>query len=233
MGATLQRLVESQEQVATRQLVSSLERQAVLEEMLEAIKPPLRNGTTQLHFLLATPFRYPPLRHGSRFGSRHEPSLFYGSRETRTVLAEAAYYRFVFWYGMVTPPATTLDTQHTLFEARYHTPQGLRLQEPPFNSHTAQLTHPADYRACQALGGLMRSTGIEAFEFISARDPQRGINVALFSPRALAATAPTAQAPWLCELDAQHVRFFSAHGKCLYDFPLELFLVAGKLPTPA
>lgn len=46
------RLVESQEQVATNQLVSSLERQAVLEDMLEATKPRLRKGTETLHYLL-------------------------------------------------------------------------------------------------------------------------------------------------------------------------------------
>src|SRR5512142_429329 len=105
LAGTLLRLVESQEQVATHQLVRSLERQAVLEDMLEATKPPWRKGSERLHYLLATPFRYPPLQHGSRFGTRSEPSLFYGSQETRTVLAEAAYYRFVFWHGMRPPPA--------------------------------------------------------------------------------------------------------------------------------
>jgi len=156
------RLVESQEQVATNQLVSSLERQAVLEDMLEATKPRLRKGTESLHCLLATPFRYPPLKHGSRFGTRSEPSLFYGSLETRTLLAEAAYYRFVFWHGMTRPPASKLDTQHTLFGAEYRTVSGLRLQNPPFAAHRDALASPSDYHASQALGSRMRAAGIEA-----------------------------------------------------------------------
>lgn len=233
IGGTLLRLVESQEQVATNQLVSSLEHQALLEEMLEATKPPRRKGTAHLHYLLATPFRYPPLRHGSRFGTRNEPSLFYGSLATATLLAEAAYYRFVFWYGMATPPANKLDTQHTLFEAHYKTAQGLRLQDAPFTGYADQLTHPADYRATQALGAQMRAAGIAAFEFVSARDPHKGLNIALFSPAALASSTPTAQEPWLCELSAEHVRFFSVRDNRLYDFSLALFKVDNRLPLPA
>lgn len=232
-SGVLLRLVESQEQVATSRLVGSLERQAALESMLEATKPALRTGSGALHYLLATPFRYPPLKHGSRFGTRSEPSLFYGSLETRTVLAEAAYYRFVFWHGMATPPAGKLDTQHTLFGAAYRTGQGLRLQAPPFAAHHTALASKTDYRASQALGAAMRAAGVEAFEFPSARDPQGGINVALFTPRAFARKAPVSQEAWLCELTGERVRFRPARGRDLYDFPLAVFEVAGRLPWPA
>lgn len=229
----LLRLVESQEQVATNQLVGSLDRQAVLEDMLEAIKPRLRLGTEGMHYLLATPFRYPPLKHGSRFGTRSAPSLFYGALETGTVLAEAAYYRFLFWHGMVTPPAGKLDTQHTLFGAQYRTNKGLQLQALPFVAHRAALCSPSDYGASQALGTDMRTLGVEAFEFISARDPEDGVNVALFTPAALSGNAPVFQAAWLCELSGERVRFHAAHSRDLYTFPIDTFLVAGKLPQAA
>jgi len=227
------RLVESQEQVATNQLVSSLERQAVLEDMLEATKPRLRKGTESLHCLLATPFRYPPLKHGSRFGTRSEPSLFYGSLETRTLLAEAAYYRFVFWHGMTRPPASKLDTQHTLFGAEYRTVSGLRLQNPPFAAHRDALASPSDYHASQALGSRMRAAGIEAFEFLSARDQEGGINLALFVPTAFTGNNPVSQEPWLCELTGDRVRFHAARGRDIHDFPLGLFQVGDKLPQSA
>ncbi len=231
LSGELRRLVESQEEVATGRLVSSLARQAVLEDLLETTKPPRRDSG--LHYLLATPFRYPPLKHGSRFGSRHEPSLFYGSRETRTVLAEAAYYRFAFWYGMAVPPAGKLDTQHTLFGAAWRTAHGLRLQVPPFDAYRAQLTDPADYAATQALGAAMRAAGVEAFEFVSARDAAGGLNVALFTPQVLARKQPVWQEAWLCELSAAHVRFRAARGREMHDFPLAAFQVNGALPWPA
>lgn len=68
LDGTVVRLVESQEQIATHRLVATLARQAQLEALLERTKPPLRPGTDGLHYLLATPFRYPPLPNGSRFG---------------------------------------------------------------------------------------------------------------------------------------------------------------------
>lgn len=227
------RLVESQEQVATNRLVSSLERQAVLEEMLEETKPPRRPGTERLHYLLATPFRYPPLRHGSRFGGRHEPSLFYGALSERTVLAEAAYYRFVFWYGMAVSPPGKLDTQHTLFGARYQSSNGLRLHQPPFDDHANVLRHPADYSATQALGTVMREAGIELFEYVSARDAEGGCNLALCTARAFTRTQPTRQDAWLCQLSAGHARFLKPRDGTLHDFPLEPFLFEGRLPSPA
>ena len=227
------RLVESQEQTATGELVGSLERQYTLEVMLDETKPPRRKGSEDLHYLLSTPFRYPPLKHGSRFGTRSEPSLFYASLGIHTVLAEAAYYRFVFWFGMAKPPVGKLDTQHTVFEAAYRTASGLRLQYPPFAAHRDAISHPADYRASQALGAKMRAAGIEAFEFVSARDPDGGLNLALFTPRAFARKAPVAQEAWLCELTGERVRFLQARGHDFREFPLGLFLVAGRLPWPA
>lgn len=230
---TVRRLVESQEQIATNQLVRSLEQQAVLEEMLDGTKPAPRRGSEHLHYLLATPFRYPPLPHGSRFGMRTEPSLFYGSMSQATVLAEAAYYRFVFWHGMAIAPAASYVTQHTLFGAAYQTQRGLKLQAPPFASQRDALTDPIDYRQTQQLGSAMRTAGIEAFEFESARDPDHGINVALFSPAALAQAAPKFTEAWLCETSGTEVRFYARHGAGIYEFPVEQFQVAGKLPQPA
>jgi len=233
LAGTLRRLVESQEQIATNSLVHSLDQQAVLEEMLEGTKPALRQGTEPLHYLLAAPFRYPPLPHGSRFGARTEPSLFYGSVSHATVLAEAAYYRFVFWNGMAIPPAEKYVTQHTLFGAEYRTERGINLRQPPFSRYQKQLTDPADYSASQQLGTAMRATGIEAFEFASARDPARGSNIALFTPNALAQSAPSSFESWLCETAGTHVRFYARQGTGVHDFSRALFLVNGKLPQPA
>jgi len=233
IAGTLRRLVESQEQVATSRLVGSLQRQALLETMLEATKPPARPGTGHLHYLLATPFRYPPLRHGSRFGSRAEPGLLYGSLSVRTALAESAYYRLVFWHGMTVPPPTPVVTQHTLFTARYRTDRGVRLQEPPCSVHRAVLTDPAHYVVTQALGAAMRDAGVVAVEYESARDVHRGMNVGLFAPAALASTTPGRPEAWLCETSGERVRFLARGGRDLHELPLAQFLVDGALPTPA
>ena len=56
-------------------LVDDLDQLVRPETLVEASKPPAPDAQqpdTPRHLLLVTPFRYPPLRHGSRFGSRQE-----------------------------------------------------------------------------------------------------------------------------------------------------------------
>jgi hypothetical protein len=231
----LVRLVESQAQVATLQLVDTLAEQALLEQLLEASKPPLPDNSEGLHYLLKTPFRYPPLRWGSRFGRVHEPSLFYGAVRIETAMAEAAYYRFLLWHGMASPPPSgRILSEHNSFEARYQVQCGVQLQRPPFASHQAEICHPSDYSVSQALGNAMREAGVEAFEYRSARCLQGGLNVALYVPAALADKRPRNLLSWLCETTGEYVAFKSAQ---VLDqprlFPLQSYLVGGHLPLPA
>ena len=229
----LVRIVESQEKIATNAIVESLEEQSLLEELLEASKPAAVPAAAGLHYLLSTPFRYPPLKHGSRFGTSYQPSLFYGARGLKPALAETASYRLVFWSGMKTPPPSgKLVTEHTAFGARLAVETGLRLQEPPFQAYPERLTDPAEYSDTQALGSSMREAGIEAFEYTSARDPENGINIALFHPGAFSRPRPLWQEPWLCETTNESVSFYNkVYGTQRY--PLEVFLVEGRLPSPA
>ena len=228
------RVVESQEQIATTTLVDNLDEQALLEHLLERTKPLLPGDARDLHYLLATPFRYPPLPFGSRFSTRHQAGLFYGSLQLTTALAETAYYRFVFWQGMTAPPPSgKFTTAHTVFGARYRSPQGIRLQHQPFSDYRRELTHPSDYRSTQQLGDEMRAAGIEAFEYLSARDPEHGINVGLFSSKALVRGEPTHQQQWLCDTRAESVSFSSKHADEVYHYSLAIFLVDDHFPIPS
>jgi hypothetical protein len=229
----LYRFVAIQVELATNRLVSSLDEQAVLENLLEQAKPPIPTVSRGLHYLLATPFRYPPLRHGSRFGQRHEPSLFYGSLTIKTVLAESAYYRLVFWHGMKVPPHNSLDTQHILFKAYYDCEKGIKLHQQPFNAWHDDLTNRCSYAVTQALGSAMRKAGVEAFEFTSARDPKAGLNVALFTTSALASCSPEMTQNWLVETYGNHVTLYCHEDSSIHDFDIATFLVNGILPMPA
>ena len=224
------RLVEAQEQVATAALVDNLAEQQLLEDLLEFAKPPRPAGTESLHYLLATPFRYPPLPWGSRFGGRHEPSLLYAGKTINVTLTESAYYRLLFWHSMVQPPAGKLRSQHTLFAFHYRTEHGERLQE---RAEQALLTDPEHYRYCQQLGSQLRAAGVDAFEYVSARCPDGELNVALFTPAALVSQRPRRMSRWLCEVSAAGVSFLGGEGNDLYLFPAELFLIDGQLPLPA
>ena len=229
----LLRMVESQEQVATRELVDDLAEQALLEQLLEQSKPPLPSAASGLDYLLSSPFRYPPLAYGSRFGSRFEPSLFYGALALSVVLAETAFYRLVFWEGMSTPPPSgRLSTEHTLFAARYDAERGLSLHRPPCDEHRDQLTHPSCYQHTQRLGGDLRKAGVELMVYRSARDPDGGLNIALFEPGAFAQPGPLWKQSWLCDTDAAGVSFYSKT-EGTRRLARSLFLVDGVLPLPS
>ena len=74
-------------------LVDTLDEQALLEQLLEGSKPPLPSGAAGLHWLLFTPFRYPPPPSGSRFRGQTDPGVFYGADEVETACAELGFWR--------------------------------------------------------------------------------------------------------------------------------------------
>lgn len=231
---TLFRLIESQEQIATLGYVDTLEEQAVLEELLEQAKPPYREASSSYHYLLKSPFRYPPLLWGSRFGRVHEPSIFYGGGSVTTTLAESAYYRFLFWYSIAaTPIKKRIHSAHTLLSVGYRTARGVRLQRAPFSRFMTELTDPQYYQPCQLLGSAMRAAEVEAFEYRSARDVQGGRCVGLFLPSAFATQRPRSISPWLCELSAQEVSFRQLSTNEVTRIGIEQFLLDGELPLPA
>src|SRR6187200_3288052 len=129
------RVVEAQHQVSTRKLVDSTEEQILLEEMIDSVKPPDITGG-RLHYLLFTPFRYPPLAHGSRFARRTEPSLWYGAESLSAAFAEVSYYRLVFLEG-TTAQLGTVETEPTAFQVNIRTERGVDLTAPPFAEHRA------------------------------------------------------------------------------------------------
>ncbi|MBL1294479.1 MAG: RES domain-containing protein, partial [Thiotrichales bacterium] len=58
MAGDAWRVVEHQYTVSTRKLVDTKDEQSILEDILEASKPPYPKATEKLHYLLKTPFRY-------------------------------------------------------------------------------------------------------------------------------------------------------------------------------
>ena len=227
------RAVEAQHQISTRKLVDSLEEQALLEELIDASKPP-DPTRARLHFLLSTPFRYPPLRHGSRFGTRHERGLWYGSESQRTLFAEVAYYRLVFLEG-TRADLGTVTTSLTTFTVRARTERGIDLTTAPFDAYRVLIASPTDYAAAQALGFEMRQASVELFRYPSAREVAGGINVGIFAPSVFGAAKPGRLETWHCIAARERVElarrdyFESAQ----FTYPRGSFLVNGVLPAPA
>ncbi|MBW3552544.1 MAG: RES family NAD+ phosphorylase [Gemmatimonadetes bacterium] len=227
------RAVESQHQVSTRRLVDSDAEQRLLERLIETAKPPER-APGRLHYLLFTPFRYPPLRHGSRFARRTDSGLWYGSETLRTAFAEIAYYRLLFLEGTAADLGL-VETELTAFRCEVRTDRGIDLTTAPFVDHEAVLTSRESYGETQALGEAMRGAGVEAFRYTSARDIRGGVNVGVIVPAAFGRRQPRAFESWHCTASRRRVEVASRgyFGRTVHAYPREDFLVDGVLPAPA
>lgn len=229
---TLKRMVENQEQKVTVPLVDSLAEHEVLENLLEESKPALlQPSLQQFDYLLRTPWRYPPLRWGSRFGRRFEPSLFYGALSDLALFAEAAYYRLVFLAGMQEPFTDRVISQFTVFEANYRSERGIDLSREPFDEHEPVLRHKRNYGPCQVLGTELRARGVEAISYLSARASGRAMNIALTSPEALRSKKHRNPRNGICETRSEGVSF--RLGDELHQLARSEFLYQGELPVPA
>ncbi|MGI9326082.1 MAG: RES family NAD+ phosphorylase [Pseudomonadales bacterium] len=231
---TLKRMVESQAQTVTLALVDDLGEHDLLENLLESSKPAVAESLARFDYLLRSPWRYPPLRWGSRFGRSHEPSLFYGALSEAALFAETAYYRLLFLEGLSTPFAERVISQHTLFDARFQTDYGHNLTLPPLAQFQAVLTHPADYAPCQNLGSALREGRCEGFIYRSARvvsSVQDGNNIALLSPAALHSRKHRNPQPVICESTTE--RILLRHRGNLHRFDRAQFTLDGVLPQPA
>jgi len=228
------RVVEAQFRNSTRKLVDSDAEQEALEALIDRAKDPVPPGFEDLHYLLYTPFRHPPLRNGSRFGTRQERGILYGARELPTALAEVAYYRLVFLEGTAADLGD-LQVDLTAFWFGISAARGVDLSAPPFGDYEARISSPSQYGASQRLGAEMRGDGVQAALYVSARATGRALNLAVFD-NAFQPRRPLREQMWSCTANRRGVEFRSRGllGAAQHHaFARAQFEVAGKLPAPA
>jgi hypothetical protein len=201
------RVVEAQHVVSTLKIVDTLAEQERLEQLLEESKPPVPPECRHLHYLLSTPFRYgAPYPRGSRFRRPGlSPGVFYGSQTVTTAVAEMTFSRLLFFAESPATPWPINASEHTAFQVRFRTNTGLDLSAAPFDRDRARWTDPMDYAACHALADAARAAGVETIRYPSARDAS-GMNVALLTCAAFAATAPLERQTWRLYFDSGGVR---------------------------
>lgn len=206
------RVVEAQHLVATRKLVDSEEEQQILEELIEEAKPPVPSlvphdeNCTSYHYLLWTPFRYPPLRHGSRLGSPDRRGLWYGSETIETAFAEKAYYTFLFRSGSEADFGV-FETSITAFCAYVSTKACANLTKPPFSRFQSELSSPTSYSTSQKVGAELVDRGTEVISFKSARCPEGGLNYGVAVISVFRERKPREFSSWFCVSSADTVEF--------------------------
>ena len=175
--------VETQYASSSLQLVDSHAEHDVLEQLLEASKPPLPDDAPRgQHFLLSTPFRYTPGQ-GSRFRAAGSLGIWYGARELKAACAEVAYWRMRFILDSVGLLQRRITTHHTFFMAVVRG-SGIDLTAPPWDAFASAWTSGSDYTATQRMAAAVQAAGIEVIQYASVRAP--GCTCfAVFTPAAL------------------------------------------------
>lgn len=193
-------------------LVDTLEEQALLEHVLDDSKPSVPPECRHLHYLLFTPFRYAALYPaGSRF---RRPGLtagvFYASQRETTAVAELAFRRLLFFAESPSTPWPENAAEYTAFAISFTARKGLDLTRAPFDREGSKWIDPVDYTSCQDLADVAREVGIQLLRYQSAR--AEGLNVAVLSCSAFAATAPLERHVW-------RIHFGSMGARAIGDLP--------------
>lgn len=208
--AKVWRLVEAQHRISTNRLAASPDDQALLEQLVEDVKPTLPPAARGLHYLLATPFRYGHAK-ASRFRKAGErPGIFYASEHIATAVAETAYWRLLFFSRSpgFNPPSNVVE--HSAITISVKTERMLDLTSPPLVQHAELWRDPDDYSACQKFAGRARRLKAQAIRYESVRDPAHRANLALFDPSAFAAHTPRIEQTWHFRYEAGHMSAFAA-----------------------
>lgn len=224
------RIVETQEQAATLALVDDLEEQFLLEQMLDEVKPNYRDNTRHRHYLISTPFRYPPLDYGSRFGDRAQPSYFYASESIAACMAEFAFYRFAF-FDDSEPYDKAVVSEHMSFSVRATTGRASDLVEIDDAQLQCALRSPFDYALTQSLGRSLRQQDCVLIRFRSARS-ETGVNVAIAEPEVIVSEQPEHSQNWICRTTTSELSV-STIGQAPLTFTKRQFEIDGRMPTPA
>ena len=233
LNGIVMRLVEQQGAQATRRITDSVDEQAWLERFLDNNKTDLpdQEECPLRHELLLTPFRY-HRRHGSRFATRWQRGLFYGSRSRFGCLLEAAYYTLVFQNGPESPFPKNSATRKTLFHVEITATKGLKLQQHASPHLQEKLRSPVDYSFCQNHGQQMRDAGIQAFEYHSARSNNDVVQIGVISCCIFRST-PFDQVDIQVEANANQVAFHCLDDHSVSHFERGQFFIHGSLPQPA
>jgi hypothetical protein len=184
-------------------LVDTLDEQALLEDEIERTKPPVPAECADLHYLLATPFRYGRYPGNSRF--RHEgysPGVYYASEVAATAVAETVFYRLLFFAESPGTPWPRNPLEFTALEVAYSVQRAIDLTAAPFSESEERWTRLADYGPCLELSDAAREAEILLIRYRSVRDPKRRANLAILSCAAFSARNPVSFETWRIALSA-------------------------------
>jgi hypothetical protein len=215
-------MIEGQVRPATMRIVDTDAEQSVLEDILEAAKPPVPGPCQHLDYQFWSPFRYGCYPRASRFRrAGPTPGVWYGAEHALTAVAESAWGALRFFAASRGTPMPRWPVEYTGVLADIKAKAAADLTAPDWAGR-GKWTDPEDYSDCLALADRLRARGGQAIRYASVRDPYTRANVAVLDCAAFAQSAPIQRQTWHILLRPKLVR---AHCE---TFNQRHMLVVGK-----
>jgi len=157
------------------------------------------------------------------------PGVFYASVAVETAIAEAAFYRLLFFAESPATPWSVNPSQHTAFAVRYGSAKAIDSGAPAVVT-APQALDPSD-RICAVPGsrGPGARGGIEIIRYGSVRDPEHRANVALLTCRAFRATDPAETQSWRIRLGPAGIQAMREFPKASLEFGRDAFAADPRL----
>lgn len=203
-------------------LVDGLDEQLVLEELLDASKPPVPAPCQHLHYLQFTPFRY-AARYATRFRAKGDRrGVFYAAESVQTAATEVAFYRALFFIESPETKAPDAPFEMTAFRTAIRIEVALDVAVNFAGAALSAYADPVDYAPCHALAAQVRGAGGAVIRFPSARD-HAGTNVAVLSCAAFADANPRDMQGWWFRFSDHGLFATQRFGDGRLEFPYEMF----------
>src|SRR5262249_16862929 len=143
---------------------------------------------------------------------------FYASHHVETAIAEASFWRLLFYAESPDTPWPANAGEYTAFAVQYATGRAIDLTQPPLDRRKAVWMHATRLDECQALAESAREANIDVIRYASVRDPQHRLNVALLSCRAFSKPAETSRQTWRIQFGGSGIRARCEMPKLAVDF---------------
>jgi hypothetical protein len=216
-------VVEAQHLASTMKLTDTIEEQSALEDLIDETKPPIPQGCEHLDRLLVTPFRYSVDNpNGSRFRRPNAAEgVFYCAKHVDTAVAEAAFYRILFYAESPATPWPTNAAEFTAFSVKFSSSRAIDISTGPLA--LPAIYHPSNHSASQRFADEVRAAGLDIIKYASVRDPERRENFALLSCGVFKSSKPLQLQSWWLHLDKNGARARCESPRATLAFGREAF----------
>jgi hypothetical protein len=137
-------------------------------------------------------------------------------------VAEMTFLRLLFFSESPKTPWNKNPPEYTSFSVGYDTRRAIDLTIAPFNTDH-ELIHPVDYSACHRLADTARECGVQVIRYMSVRDPQHRVNIALLTCTTITTREPEDLQSWRIHFDENGIRAIREFPKLTISYDRDTF----------